>query len=92
MLAMGAAEDCMGAAAVPLDVLEYRRCTRPYFATCHRAVDEEACLKQGKTRLTFIRIIVYLSSSICCRRPHLLQGVLPRRLSTASNFRAFPEC
>lgn len=56
MLAIGAAEDCTGAVGMadPLDVLEYLRCTRPYSATCRRAVDEEACLKQGKTRLTII--------------------------------------
>jgi hypothetical protein len=36
MLAMGAAEDCIGAAgkADPLDVLEYLLCRRPYFVTC----------------------------------------------------------
>jgi hypothetical protein len=57
MLAIGAADDCIGALGVadPLDVLEYLRCTRPYFVACRRAVDEDACLKQGKTRLTIIR-------------------------------------
>lgn len=81
------------AAAVPLDVLEYLRWTRPYFAMCRRAVDEDACLKQGKTRLPFILMKLFCPPSTCCRRLHPLQGVLPRkRTARASNFRAFAEC
>jgi len=81
----------MGAAAVPLDVLEYLRCARPYFATCRRAVDEDACLKQGKTRLTFIRrnciphFNLLSSPSSSSRSP-------AKKTARASNFRAFAEC
>lgn len=55
---MGAAGDDTDAAG-PVAVLEYRRWTRPNFAIWRRALtdeedEEEACLKQGKTRLTII--------------------------------------
>lgn len=57
MLAMGAAgEDTDTDAEGPADALEYRRWTRPYFAIWRRALPDEddACLKQGKTRRTII--------------------------------------
>jgi hypothetical protein len=91
MLAIGAADDCRGALgmAEPLDVLEYLRCTRPYFVTCRRAVDEDACLKQGKTRLTIIRRNIRWNQLLCrCRLP-LVQGGSPR--FRASIFRAFAD-
>jgi hypothetical protein len=86
MLAMGAADDCIGALGIadPLDVLEYLRCTRPYFVTCRRAVDEDACLKQGKMRLTIIRRNKCLNRRWCCRRRLALQGDLPRRWRASS--------
>jgi hypothetical protein len=101
MLAIGAADDCMGAAAVPLDVLEYLRWTRPYFATCRLAVDEEACLKQGKTRLTFIRKLYKLyfglpSSPLSSSRSLAKKDVegeqlprFPRMLTSRLRFQCF---
>jgi hypothetical protein len=84
MLAIGAAEDCIGAVGMadPLDVLEYLRCTRPYFVTCRRAVDEDACLKQGKMRLTIITRNIFLNRVWCRRRPPLHQGDLPRAMAS----------
>jgi hypothetical protein len=79
MLAIGAADDCIGEVGMagPPDVLEYRRCTRPYFVTCRRAADEDVCLKQGKTRFTIIRKIVEFDQLGCRRR----RPVLPRSLA-----------
>jgi hypothetical protein len=47
-------------------------------------VDEDACLKQGKTRLTIITRNKCLNRRWCCRRPALLQGDLPRRWRASS--------
>jgi hypothetical protein len=86
MLAIGAADDCIGALGMadPLDVLEYLRCTRPYFVTCRRAVDEDACLKQGKMRLTIITRNIFLNRVWCRRRPPLHQGDLPRAMASTT--------
>jgi len=57
MLAMGAAgDDTVADAEGPADALEYRRWTRPYLAIWREELPDEAdaCLKQGKTRLTII--------------------------------------
>lgn len=92
MLAIGAADDCTGAAGMadPLDVLEYLRCTRPYFVTCRRAADEDACLKQGKTRLPIIRKIICLCATLLSSPSMFLFFKETCQDQGASNSRAFP--